>query len=601
MGTGRSRPVRRAVVVAASTVALGLTVSSPAEPAATSTVSLSAITARFVPAEFATHYSVRATDLARRTLSYRWTLSLRLVDRAGATSAAAPGSRTGVDRGCNNLGHLTSSAATFVWRHGDASLGGCDHSKMGPSGHQGLVSVVVSDGVWSCRAHYGGTNDGVGPIATCSRLSTNPVTSTAWKCRGPARKLFDNSNGGGVLGGGRPPSFTTHGSTYCVTQLITYHWNGGRGSAPGQIGLGGINGSRVGMWTALGSSGQGGARNVNWTATLPTTPRPVVINGVYSCVDSDRMTWSQDAQTHGTGFCQVYVEKAVPSTGSPGPGTTTTLRATPRCPGTKLKVFATPDTGKPPLAVTFTLCSPRSVQWRIDFGDGQSKAAAGSPPKALSHLYRREGDYRVRLSVLANQSPASASSATTGVMVHQRQLLSLSANPASGAAPLRVDFGLSTSVLNITKWTLDFGDGGHIGGAGAPPANAAHTYARDGRYRATFSVQPGAYALDYTVALLTVGAGTPPILGVSASPTSGSHPLAVTFAVATTIPGTIASWVLKFGDGYQRAGTGRPPSTVSHTYLKKGVFAAYLIVAQQQRYGPVQYVVPRNGLVVRVT
>src|SRR5487761_2046772 len=238
MGTGRSRPVRRAVVVAASTVALGLTVSSPAEPAATSTVSLSAITARFVPAEFATHYSVRATDLARRTLSYRWTLSLRLVDRAGATSAAAPGSRTGVDRGCNNLGHLTSSAATFVWRHGDASLGGCDHSKMGPSGHQGLVSVVVSDGVWSCRAHYGGTNDGVGPIATCSRLSTNPVTSTAWKCRGPARKLFDNSNGGGVLGGGRPPSFTTHGSTYCVTQLITYHWNGGRGSAPGQIGPG---------------------------------------------------------------------------------------------------------------------------------------------------------------------------------------------------------------------------------------------------------------------------------------------------------------------------------------------------------------------------
>src|SRR5487761_2085180 len=117
MGTGRSRPVRRAVVVAASTVALGLTVSSPAEPAATSTVSLSAITARFVPAEIATHYSVRATDLARRTLSYRWTLSLRLVDRAGATSAAAPGSRTGVDRGCNNLGHLTSSAATFVRRH----------------------------------------------------------------------------------------------------------------------------------------------------------------------------------------------------------------------------------------------------------------------------------------------------------------------------------------------------------------------------------------------------------------------------------------------------------------------------------------------------
>ncbi len=589
-----------AATLAVALVALDAPPLGVSAGAATSSIRLSRITATFVAAQFATHYDVSALDLARRPLTYHWTLHLQLVDKPAAANPGEPGSGAAVDPGCNNDGKLTSSAREFIWRHGDASLGGCDHSKMGPSGHQGLVSLVVSDGVWSCTAIYGGTNTGLGPPPSCQAGKT--VKATLLKCRGPSFKLFDNSNGGGVSNGGRPPSFLTRGLSYCVMQLITYHWNNAHGATPGTIGLGGINGSVVGRWRATGSAGQANAPNVNWTANVSTASHPVVINGVYSCLDSDPATWSQDAQTHGTGFCQVYVERAVPVASGPTPTTTTkaTKATLPTCKKGKLSLAALPDTGKPPLAVTLAMCSPRSVQWRVDYGDGRSKVGRGTPPRSITHVYSPEGDYRPRLSIITSPNASASPSVATSVSVHYAQLVSLIANPASGPSPLRVSFGLSTTVVNISSWSVDFGDGHHVGGPGTPPPNVAHTYAGDGNYRATFTVKPGAYFADFTVAQIVVGAGTPPILGVRASPTSGAHPLSVRFTIGTTIPGVIASWQLKFGDGYQQSGSGRPPASITHLYAKKGVFAAYLLVAQQQRYGPVEYIVPRNGLVIQV-
>ncbi|MFI5034797.1 MAG: PKD domain-containing protein [Acidimicrobiales bacterium] len=740
----RTAGARIIAIAAVTIVAAGtLPVTATGASTATSTVALAPITATFVQSQFATHYTVIARDTAGRPLTYLWTLKLQLVDPAGSSNPST-GSLAAVDPGCNNHGKLTSVAAQFVWQHGDASLGGCDHSKMGPSGHQGRITLVVSDGAWACTAIYNGTNTGVGTQGSCARLAS--TTAGSWQCQGNTLKLFDNWNGGGVLGGGRSPSFTTRGVAYCVVQLVTYHWNNSHGSKPGMIGLSGINGSSVGSWRATGSAGQGGAPNVNWTANVPTTPSPVVINGVYGCTDTNTPTWSEDAQSHGTGFCQVYVKKAVRTTGSTSTGgsyqcqgntlklfdnsngggvlggghspsfttkglpycvvqlityhwnnghgskpgmiglssggssvgtwrasgssgqggapnvnwtanvpttprpvvingtygctdtnaptwsqdaqthgagfcqvyvkkavksaatkgkgssksTTTTIKKTAKCKPNKLSLSATPDNGKPPLSVTLKICSPKTVQWRVDFGDGQSKVAIGSPPTSLTHVYKIEGDYRPRVTTISSQSLTAASSATTSVSVHRAQLISLVATPATGALPLRVDFALSTTVTHITTWSLDFGDGTRTGGAGAPPANVSHTYAKNGNFVATFSVKPGAYALVYTVASVTAGSGTPPILGVGANPISGPHPLLVVFTIGTTIPGVIVSWVMKFGDGFQTSGQGKPPASVSHTYAKKGVYVAYLLVAQQQQYGAVQYLVPRNGIVIQV-
>jgi hypothetical protein len=161
------RPVRLALaiccVAAVSVGATGLA------SAADSPLTMSPITATFVSTEFATHYTVDAFDLDSKKLTYRWSLELELVDKAGAPSPDLPGSGAAVDLGCDNHGKLTSTADEFVWHHADPPKDNCDHSKMGPSGHQGSIVLVVSDGTWACTAEYGGTNSGKGKDAVCKK------------------------------------------------------------------------------------------------------------------------------------------------------------------------------------------------------------------------------------------------------------------------------------------------------------------------------------------------------------------------------------------------------------------------------------------------
>lgn len=585
--------------VAGLLLAAVLTVAWSSAAAKGSPLTLSPVTATFSGAAFATTYTVIAKEPGAK-LSYAWTLRLQLVDAAGATDPATPGAHAAVDKGCNNRGVLASSATTFVWHHGDQDT--CDHSKMGPSGHQGLITVSVSDGTWTCTATYRGTNTGVGKAAACAKKSA-PAATTGYTCSGPQKKLLDSSNVYGVVNGGKPPAFLTYGKAYCVTSITTYHWNNGKGAQPGTIALK-TSSQTLGPWRAKGSAGQGGAQNVNWTVNL-STAKPVVVDGAYSCVDSDPKTWSSNQQSHGTGFCIVYGIPAVKSGGAPKPKPTTTTKTTttpkPKAGGgksKKLSIKASPDNGNPPLKVTFAITSPKTVQWRVDFGDGQSQVKIGSPPATLTHTYKIRGDFRPRITILT--TPAGpAQSATTSITVGT-SLMSFTAKPASGNPPLRVTFGLGTSVRNITTWVVSFGDGTQTGGAGKPPASVSHTYAKAGTYVANFVVKPGAYALVAAYAQVVVGGGTPPTLSLTASPTSGAHPLSVTFTLGSNIPGRVVSWQLLFGDGRQATGSGRPPATVQHTYAKAGTFLAVLLVSQQQAYGAVQFAVPRNGLAITV-
>jgi PKD repeat protein len=90
------------------------------------------------------------------------------------------------------------------------------------------------------------------------------------------------------------------------------------------------------------------------------------------------------------------------------------------------------------------------------------------------------------------------------------------------------------------------------------------------------------------------------VLSITAAPSSGKHPLGVRFTLRTSIPAELVSWEVIFGDGTRATGQGAPPASVTHTYAKAGRYAAYLVVAQQQRYGGVQYTAPRGGLAISV-
>ena len=169
-----------------------------------------------------------------------------------------------------------------------------------------------------CAGHLallGGAGLLVGASSAAAARTVLPSIpgNPTYACVGSPLKLFDNSNGQGVLNGGKPPTFSTRGKAYCLASITTYHWNTGTGMVPGTIGLNviagmGGRGVTLGPLPAVGSAGSNGAPNVNWTATAAV---PIVISGLYSCVDSSPATWSANRASRGKGFCTVMARRAV--------------------------------------------------------------------------------------------------------------------------------------------------------------------------------------------------------------------------------------------------------------------------------------------------
>jgi PKD repeat protein len=144
----------------------------------------------------------------------------------------------------------------------------------------------------------------------------------------------------------------------------------------------------------------------------------------------------------------------------------------------------------------------------------------------------------------------------------------------TGTAPLAVSFdgrGSSDPDGSISSYAWAFGDGGSASGA-----TANHTYAA-GTYTATLTVTDnlGATASSSLTITVTSPANRPPSAMVSATPLSGTAPLAVSFdgRGSSDPDGSIAGYAWAFGDGASASG-----STASHTYGNAGTYTATLTV-----------------------
>lgn len=139
-----------------------------------------------------------------------------------------------------------------------------------------------------------------------------------------SRDLFNNTNVFAVNNGPtRSPQFTLTAPTR-ITQLVTYHWNIGRGARPGFIELRNQFGQTVGRFAATGTPGQGGVANVNWVTNVNVS-YPA---GRYFVVDSDPLTWSNNSQSGFLGFAIVRGVVQAPATvdrGANSPNTATLL------------------------------------------------------------------------------------------------------------------------------------------------------------------------------------------------------------------------------------------------------------------------------------
>ena len=154
-------------------------------------------------------------------------------------------------------------------------------------------------------------------------------------------------------------------------------------------------------------------------------------------------------------------------------------------------------------------------------------------------------------------------------------LASFTATPATGSAPLVVEFDASASTDpdgDALVYGWDFDDG-----ATGSSVSGFHAFADPGSYEVELEVtdEHGAVATMTRQILVTVPINEAPAASFVASPVSGTAPLVVSFNAASSsdADGTIASYAWQFGDG--DAGTG---VTVTHTYTAAGAYVASLTV-----------------------
>lgn len=114
--------------------------------------------------------------------------------------------------------------------------------------------------------------------------------------KGDPIQVFKVGNDAGVQNGGTPSRFTI-AKDHWVTQLWTYHWNGGQGKPAGTISLQTADGKAIyGPWQAELVNG------VYWMAK-PSTWLPA---GSYLVIDSDPSTFAQNPGSDGQGMSWMF-------------------------------------------------------------------------------------------------------------------------------------------------------------------------------------------------------------------------------------------------------------------------------------------------------
>lgn len=138
-----------------------------------------------------------------------------------------------------------------------------------------------------------------------------------------------------------------------------------------------------------------------------------------------------------------------------------------------------PPSGAAPLTVQFDSSQTTGdiATYRWQFGDG-SESTDANP----SHTYQANGTYTVTLEVTGADGVTSSAQQTVTVSPALQAAISADPNPVSVGAS--VAFSSAASTGNISGYAWDFGDGNT-----STEANPTHTYATDGNYLVTLTLQ----------------------------------------------------------------------------------------------------------------
>lgn len=236
---------------------------------------------------------------------------------------------------------------------------------------------------------------------------------------------------------------------------------------------------------------------------------------------------------------------------------------------------AGPAEGDVPLTVNFSSAGSTDldgslVSYLWDFRDG-STSTAPNP----THTFTTPSPYVVMLTVTDNGgATATQTVLVKATPVNEAPIATASADKLSGPAPLDVVFSSAGSYdpdgsLGNMEW--HYGDGTYSYG------NTGYkTFYSPGTYTVTLVVYDNRGASGTAQLTVVVGpANQPPIAQGTASPTSGTAPLMVSFnsGGSSDPDGSIVSRSWNFGDG-----TTSSAANPSHTYTSAGAFTATLTV-----------------------
>jgi PKD repeat protein len=227
------------------------------------------------------------------------------------------------------------------------------------------------------------------------------------------------------------------------------------------------------------------------------------------------------------------------------------------------------------LAVRFvnrTIGEYTSLLW--DFGDGQASIETNP-----SHTYINAGRYTVKLTARGpgggnTEAKTDYISVTSNTPAVPAPRADFSATPTSGTSPLTVQF-TSRATGDIASYLWEFGDDSN---STSLSQNPTFTYRTAGLYTVKLTVRGGGgESIETKANFINVSAvSAPPTVSApkadfSATPTSGTAPLTVTFTNRTTGQFSTLSW--EFGDG----GTSTNTNPV-YTYRTAGSYTVKLTV-----------------------
>jgi PKD repeat protein len=225
------------------------------------------------------------------------------------------------------------------------------------------------------------------------------------------------------------------------------------------------------------------------------------------------------------------------------------------------------------------------AEYRWDIGDDNP---VGSAPDAIGPMitvnYDDPGEYRVRLTVIEQDTNRIASTVHTVTVANQKPVAEFTASPDSGPVPLLVEFDATSSFDPdgddplMFEWDFNF-DGAFVADLG-PTVDATPIRSFDeGSYVVALRVTD-ATGNQSMLATVAISAGnTPPVAGFTATPGAGTAPLTVVFNASDSLDAEddALTYHWSFGDGSDEVTTSNP--IILHEYTDTGLFQVRLEVS----------------------